>query len=240
MTGLRYGRLAARRPVGLADLDAYLVSPLPPPPPSVPAPTAAWGMLGNGPDPSLTVGGGRPLGDCTIAGVVHLRMAVAGRVGATEVFPDSNSVADTYLRLAHGRDTGLVEADVLHTWHVAGLFADRCVGYAPLDWRDATVLRQAVAVFGGVYLGVSMPSSAEAQFAAGEPWTLTGDRRVVGGHCVVAVGYDADWLLVVSWGVTQRVAWDWLAAFGEEGWAVVCSEEPAVDLDVLRADLARI
>ena len=240
MTGLRYGRLAARRPVGLADLDAYLVSPLPPPPPSVPAPTAAWGMLGNGPDPSLTVGGGRPLGDCTIAGVVHLRMAVACRVGDVEVFPDADSVAETYLQLAHGRDTGLVEADVLHTWHTTGLFADRSLGYAPLNWRDPTALRQGIAVFGGVYLGVAMPVSAQAQFAAGEPWTVGGDRRIVGGHCVVAVGYDPDWLFVATWGTVQRVAWGWLAAYGEEGWAVVCSEEPAVDVNVLQADLACI
>lgn len=64
---MRLGRLAAVRPVGLGDLLHYLHDPLPEGPAQIAPPQVSdWGMLGND-----------AYGDCTMAGVVHLRMANA-------------------------------------------------------------------------------------------------------------------------------------------------------------------
>ena len=233
---MRLGRLAARRPVGLADLAAYLNDPLPAAPPSVKAPTCNWGMLGND-----------QYGDCTLAGAVHLRMANSLEYKeSNETWPTTDQVVSTYLTLTHGQDAGLVEADVLHTWHTAGLFGNRIDGYAPLDHRDEDELRSCVATFGGAYLGIAVPATAQTQFGDGQPWDLTGypaDRQIVGGHCVPACGYDSDYLYVVTWGKVQKVTWRWLAVYLEEGWAVGTSElfaAAGVDVVALRADLASL
>ena len=232
---VRYGRLAARRPVGLADLAVYLNDPLPVAPTSVAPPVFDWGMLGND-----------KYGDCTIAGALHLREAVSVKHRETETWPTEADVIATYLTLTHGQDNGMVEADVLHTWQTAGLFGNRIDGYAPLNHRDPNELRSCVATFGGAYLGIAVPATAEQQFAAGEPWDLTGypaDRQIVGGHAVPAVGYDSEYLHVVTWGKTQKVTWRWCQVYLEEGWAVGTSElltAVGVDVAALKADLASL
>lgn len=232
----RLGRRGAVRPVGLADLPAYSGEGLPPAPPTCAAPKGvAWGLLGND-----------TFGDCTIAGVVHLRMAVAAEHLETETFPTSAEVVTEYFKLSHGQDSGLVEANVLHTWHTAGLFGDRIAGYAPLDHRNPDELCSAVHTFGGAYLGVALPAPAQTQFADGQPWDLTGtpaDRNIVGGHCIVACGYDPHYLYVVTWGKVQPVTWAWVGAYLEEAWGVITeelAEAAGVDLDALQADLSRL
>jgi hypothetical protein len=230
---LKLGRLAAQRPVGLQDFTAYLTNPLPAPPPSVSSPQLAdWGMLGND-----------AYGDCTIAGVVHLRMANALERKEPDAFPTADQVVAEYFKLSGGADTGLVEANVLREWHAGGLFADKIAGYAPLDHRNIDELRSVVAKFGGSYLGVVIAAPAQQQFAAGKPWDLTGtaaDNEIEGGHCVPVVGYDASYAWVVTWGRLQPVTWRWIGAYLEEAWAVLTSEDDRVDHASLEADLARI
>lgn len=232
MSGLRYGRLAAMRPVGLRDIFHYLNNPLPSGPTSVVAPTFDWGMLGND-----------KYGDCTLAAVVHLREACSVKDHVPETWPSADQVVHTYLTMTHGADTGLVEANVLSTWRTTGLFGDRIVGYAPQDHRNDDELRSVVAAFGASYLGVAVPAPAQQQFAAGEPWDLTGtsaDQQIEGGHAVPAVGYDADYVYVVTWAKVQPVTWRWLDVYCQEAWAVLTSESAHVDLQSLQADLAAL
>jgi hypothetical protein len=182
-------------------------------------------------------------GDCTIAGAAHLRMANA--VELSEELPAiSDALAvNTYFDLSDGQDSGLVEADVLQTWKVRGLFFSQAAGYAPVDHRNFDELRSVVSAFGGAYLGIAVPAPAQQQFAAGEPWDLTGtpaDRQIEGGHCVPAVGYDDEYLYVVTWAKLQKVTWAWLSAYLEEAWAVVTPEDARVDREALAADLARL
>lgn len=230
---MKYGRLAARRPVGLRDLTAYAGGPLPSAPPQVTPPSVAdWGMYGND-----------QFGDCTAAGVVHLRMANAAEHAETETFPTEQEVVAEYFALSGGQDTGLVEADVLQTWQTTGLWGNKIVGYAPVDHRNQAELRSVVAAFGASYLGVAMPAPAQGQFAAGQPWDLTStsaDRQIEGGHCIVLAGYDDCFGYVVTWGALQRATWRWLATYLEEAWAVLSSEDDRVDDAALRADLAAL
>lgn len=230
---MRYGRLAARRPVGLADLINYTGGLLAPPDEYQPPQVADWGMLGND-----------QYGDCTLAAVVHQRMAnQAEDHDPAEVWPTADQVVTTYLTLTHGKDTGLVEADVLHTWHTVGLWGDRNLGYAPVDHRDLEELQAVCASFGAVYTGIVVPQPAEQQFGAGEAWDLTGtaaDRQMLGGHAVPLVGYDTDHAWFVTWGRLQPATWRWVGAYLEEAWAVISEEDARVDLARLQADLAAL
>lgn len=230
---MKYGRLAAVRPLGLRDLIGYLRDPLAPGPTAVQPPSVAeWGMLGND-----------QLGDCTIAGAAHLRMANAAENNEPLPTFTTNEVESIYLGLTGGQDTGLNEAQVLQTWSTSGLFGSTIAGYAPVDHRNASELRSVVAAFGGSYLGVVVPAPAQQQFAAGQPWDLTGtaaDRQIEGGHCVPAVGYDDYFVYVVTWGAIQKATWPWMATYLEEAWAVVTPEDDLVDHDALAADLARL
>lgn len=233
----RLGRLPVK-PVAVGDLAHYLTQPLPEPPAAVDAPELAYPMACND-----------QAGDCTIAGVVHTDQALAALTNEPWTYPGDETVLSEYFSLTGGQDTGLNETDVLRVWQQNGLFGRQLAAFAPLAIRHTVTIRQAIALCGAVYTGVLVPAPAQQQFANGEPWDLTGtpaDSQIEGGHCVPAVGYGPDGLVVVTWGRLQRVTWRWWLAYSEEAYAVITAELKergslrGVDFQALESDLGRL
>ena len=231
------GRLPARRPEGLKDLTDYVK--LPPAPPA-----AHWGH-----GLPFNMDGNDTYGDCTIAGSAHMILAWDREVKSTDPVPSSDECVSQYLDLTGGQDTGLVEADLLKTWQTRGLFTNlssKLAAYAPITLSNLDSLKQAIAFYGGAYLGVNLPESAEQQFP--NPWTVVPGSPIAGGHCIVATGYDEKWLYCVSWGQIVSVAWDWYTAYTEEAWCLIPEQFvqagrgplSAADLVELQADLASV
>ena len=213
----KLGKLAPRRPEGLHMLAYYQASPLPTAPESVATPNVAdWGMLGND-----------KYGDCTFAGIVHAMMATAAAQQLTEVFPTTDEVVQAYLTYTNGQDAGAVEADLLAYWKNSGIFGHNIPAYAPTDHADFEELKSVIATFGLAYIGIQMPVAAQQQFVAGQPWALTNtpaDSQIEGGHCIILVGYDKDYVECITWGKVQKITWDWLRAYLEESWAIITPE----------------
>lgn len=240
MTDFKYGKLTASRPHGLDTLSAYSVGKLPAPPASVEyggsiQPTG-WGELGNA-----------DVGDCTMAGAAHLLMAFDAEVAEKDAIPSEQQVVNEYFRLSGGVDSGLNETDVLTTWHRSGLWGgQKIAGFAPVEPKNITELHQAIALYGGAYLGIACPDSAQEQFREGKPWTVVPGAKIEGGHCIVAVGYDATSVHCVTWGAEIEVTYPFLAKYMDEAWAVLSHQYveaghgPALDLASLQADLAAI
>jgi hypothetical protein len=110
-------------------------------------------------------------------------------------------------------------------------------------------MRQAIYLFGLAYVGIQVPENANTQFEAHQPWTLVDgwqDQKIVGGHAIIFVGYDADWLYAITWGAVQKVAWDWWQTYGDEAWAVLpnaykeAGTIDSVSFSTLLADLAQV
>ena len=233
MSRYKLGALPPQRPYGLSEMATYAVGKLPAPPASVDAPTIpSWGMMAND-----------RLGCCTISGAGHAVMTWNAAVHEKDPVPTAIGVAETYEALTGGADTGLVEADVLRTWQRSGLFGERIAAYAPVSTNDLTGFHQAIAFYGGAYLSVALPESAEAQFAAGQTWTVEPGSPIAGGHCVWACGYGPYTAQVVTWGQLVEVSYPWLAHYLTETWAIIPNEfveaghGPALDLASLRRDL---
>lgn len=240
----RLGLLPPVRPHGLAELKIYAKGKLAVPPTRVPVPNvAAWGMDGND-----------QYGCCAIAGGAHDVAAWDAVLTALNVLnvtldhvPTQDEVIAQYKAMTgcvepgDAHDTGLALADVLKFWQSVGLFGGiKIRAYAPVDHTNILDLHTAIASYGLAYVGVALPQSAEVQFQAGQPWTLQGDPPV-GGHCIVLVGYDEQWLYAVTWGSIVKVSWAWWAYYGTEAWAIIPAEYvaagPAVDIDQLEADI---
>lgn len=96
--------------------------------------------------------------------------------------------------------------------------------YAEIDVHDVNLLKTALAELGPVDLALSLPASAEDQFAAGQPWTYTGDQNILGGHCVTGVGYDDKYLYIHTWGQVQKVEWQFYMAYFNQAFALVSRE----------------
>ncbi len=238
------GRLP-KKPVGkrfnIQYLSRYAAGPLPAPsyPIDVTGGWTDWRMLGNGPDPTLTVHDRKPVGDCTFAGRQHLRMAKAASENQTETWESTDDLVTEYLEYDHGKDEGANIADLLLYWYKAG----KIVAFAPVDHTKKADCDAAMTAFHGLYVGVNLTDDADQLFGEGRPWTVADGQSPDpnDGHCIVKVKADGGTDTWVTWGALQESTTAWTSACLDEAWAVITSEDSAeragIDLAALRADI---
>lgn len=235
------GRKPAVRPAALKDLSIYATGPLPTPPATVEVPGqkdigAYYPMDGND-----------RYGDCTIAGAAHLVEGWDLLSGAHEYLPSSAEVVEVWRELNGDTEEGLVEAEVLKHWQTVGLFGEKIAGYAPVSSTSLLEWHQAIAFYGGMYLGINVGQPQQEQFSRGEEWTWV-DGQEEDGHCVVALGYGPHGgLHVATWGGIAVLSPGFLAHGLEEAWAVLPQQmveargdSLGIDLAALQSDLARL
>ena len=107
--------------------------------------------------------------------------------GEKDAVPSSATVVEQYLSLGHGQDNGAERAGRSRDLEDhRPVRSRRSPPTPPLDHNSITELHQAIAFYGGAYLGIQCPESAQQQFARNEPWTVDPTSQVEGGHCIVA------------------------------------------------------
>jgi len=186
------------------------------------------------------------LGCCTISGAVHLLQLQYAEIGEEFTYPGDDAVQTEYFSETGGQDSGCVETSVLQKWSTTGLFNTKIAAWVPVNPRDDAEMRAAIYLFGGVYMGVELPGSAESQFENHQPWHLTIPRgKPVGGHCIVASGYNRSTINAISWGEETALTWDWWEYYGSEAYAILPQAwievdhgpVPKLDILALQADL---
>lgn len=251
MTPLRTGKKPATRDPRDLHLEGYLLSPQ-----TIKVPANFghqalihdWGMLGND-----------TVGDCVLAGACHETMlltaesgkpaaaftpkealAAYGAVtGYTPTDPDSDRGTDVRNALTWRRTHGLADAHGrLH----------KIAAFAQINTRRSlTQLRAAAYVFGAVGIGVEFPTSAMAQFNAGQPWTVVESSPIDDGHYIPLVGFHDGWYLAVTWGQIVKVAPAFITRYCDEAWAIFSTEllhggksPEGFNTAQLRADVAKV
>ena len=126
-------------------------------------------------------------------------------------------------------DTGCNMLDVLHHWRHQGIGTDRITAYVGVGHTDVVRIQQALWLFGGVYLGLRLPETADVQLRNKEPWTLVamvgkGEPNSWGGHAVNLVDYDDNWAVCVTWGALQKMSWEFLEAYADEAYGVLSAD----------------
>jgi hypothetical protein len=223
---LRFGRYNRALPSAPASCDYSLKVP-------------AWPMLGND-----------QYGDCTFAGAAHLSQCWADNAGRPFT-PDDRAVVAEYLSFTAGADSGCVELDVLKHWRVNGIVDHKIGAFAALDHGEREHLMQTTYLFGGAYLGVALPLSAEDQAI----WDVPpqgpigrGSPGSWGGHCVVVVAYNPTGPIVVTWGQLMQMTWDFFDTYVDEAYAILAQDflsdaniaPNGFDVAALAADLALV
>ena len=180
--------------------------------------TVPWGMLLND-----------QLGDCAIAGAAHEIMAwtfVAGDL----IVPTDPDVVAAYSAVSGydgtpQTDTGCVLLDVLKYWRNTGISGQKIGAFASIRPGNFNHLKAAVAYLEGVYGGWNLPD-AWLNAPQGQTWDA-GDGVTANpdnGHCMPMLGYDADGVLVVTWGYVQRITWAGVSLALDEAWAIVSTD----------------
>ena len=191
---------------------------------------SSWGLYAND-----------TVGDCACAAPANLIRVWTANAGAQRDLPveavlAAYTVVSGYTPDQPASDIGAVISDVLMLWHAAGaggIGGDVLAGFAEVNHDGPFHIQVAVALFGGCLLGLQLPVAAQGATSWSTPPDLAGANAPGswGGHCALVVAYDADGVLLVTWGGLVRASWGWLACYVDEAWA-------AISADWLRAGLS--
>jgi hypothetical protein len=125
-------------------------------------------------------------------------------------------------------DNGAQELDVLNYWRQQGIAGHQIQAFMALEPANHTHVMDAVWIFGGCYIGLALPKSAQAQTSNKQAWSVPpqgtggdGAPGSWGGHAVPVVAYDARSLTVVTWGGLQAMTWGFWAAYCDEAYAIL-------------------
>ena len=147
------------------------------------------------------------------------------------------------------RDT-LVVAAVVVVGVIMSIFDTTIVNVA-LEPGNVDHVKDAINIFGGCYIGVALPVSAQRQ----ETWTVPqggptgqGAPGSWGGHAVICVAYNPRRVTCITWGRAKQMTWRFFTTYCEEAYAVVskdwlCRDGKApvgLDLDGLMAAVQQL
>lgn len=201
------------------------------------------------------------LGDCTCAAAGHMIQTWTACVGR-EVIPTNDQVVAAYSGVTGydgtpRTDNGANELDLLNYWRKSGIAGHQIEGYVGVDPKNADHVKQTIWLFGGAYIGLALPETAQSQRVWDVAGTWNSLKRKLGGgldptpgswggHAVPVLAYDADGLICDTWGETQRMTWKFFDQYCDEAYAVLSpsdwlkdgvSSPAGVKIDALRSDL---
>jgi hypothetical protein len=176
------------------------------------------------------------LGCCTCAAAYHAMQLWSQHARQFEITEPDAKVLQMYEEFCGYQpghpdtDQGGVEQEVLARWFNPGVpivegngGRSRLQAYVEIDPRQHDDVKRAINDCGCVYIGFNVPQFVADSTSAEKPWDVVPgqDETIVGGHAVIAPGYDADGLRIVSWGLaTYRMTWAFFDRFVDEAYAL--------------------
>jgi hypothetical protein len=214
--GMKLGKLSALYDRRTLKLSRYLDVPKLPPLP----PESNWLKKVS----KFNMGGNDQYGDCVIAGAAHMRQTWTANAGRREIITPDKTIIKQYLKLTGGQDTGLNMLATLNYWRHTGLFGDKIGAFVSVNPRKSTQMQYANWLFGGIYLGILLPNSAQNQ----QIWDVPpggpvgdGEPESWGGHCVCAGKITPDLCTVATWGEEQKMTTAFTAMYCDEAYAII-------------------
>lgn len=228
-------------------LSRYLPAVLPAPPPETDGYVTKV--------PSFPLYLNDSLGDCVAAAAGHIINQETYYASGTEAIPTDAQILKTYEDVGGyvpgdpSTDQGMNMLDYLKYWRKKGVGGHKILGFAAIDLTRRDQIMQAIQLFGNVYLGLQLPISAQGQnvwkvppsgpFGDGSPGSW-------GGHCVPMMFAGQQSSVVVTWGATLHMTWDFLADYADEAYVVLSNDwikangiSPSkFNITQLKADLA--
>lgn len=167
-------------------------------------------------------------GDCVKAEQAHHQMRFEYDEQGAVIPVTTAEVVAQYLIETGGADNGLVILDSLKVWRRGWAMGGRVYSihsFARVLAQNHAQFKEALVAGSGLVLGLALPRSINADMQAGRPWGVhagpDGEPNSLGGHCVLAFGYDADGVDIVSWGAKYRLTWAFVDEYCDECFVVI-------------------
>jgi hypothetical protein len=193
-----------------------------------------WQLLGND-----------VAGDCNAVTWANMRRLVTATL-TTEYYPSQAQVWQFYQTQNPGFDpndsTGItgpgspedqgmdVQTGLEYLHSAGGPDGVKAVAFAKVDHTNMDQVKAALAIFGGLWLGVQVLAANEQQFSQQSAWTDAPGSRIVGGHAILGGGYTIDDVKFITWAAeTEFTPSFWNGTAGgaplvEEAWVVIWPE----------------
>lgn len=239
---MKLGKKPAKKDARTLKLGKYFGAALPAPPDSVNNSRDAtdWGMMLND-----------NLGCCTIAGIGHaIQVMVLSEIlpaAKPGIISPSDDIILRYYEQWDGynpadptTDQGGIELDVLNAFRRDGFAGYQLLAYADPDQTNLTHVKQAIWLFGGLYIGLALPLG----WQGASVWDSNmGDPGSWGGHAVFVPDYDEQGPTCITWGGLQKMTWQGFQQYVDELHALIVPDfrpPDGFDLAALQADLALV
>ena len=138
-----------------------------------------------------------------------------GNAGSQFIASNSQIISDYsaiggYVPGKPNTDQGCNEPTALNYWTSKG-FADgtKLLGWLAVDPTNKTEVMQTMYLFENLFFGMELPDKWISPFpeSSGFTWDVAGDPDENNGHCIVGVGYNANGVLVDTWGLIGTLTW---------------------------------
>jgi hypothetical protein len=176
------------------------------------------------------------LGDCSCAAIYHAR-----QIWTANASMEKTEIDENVLSLYEGScgynpddassDQGGILQNVLlyctiNGFQIGDKSKEKFMGFIEVDTGDVKDIKIAINDFGLVYIGFSLPDSIYD--SSGNPlstaWDVVDKSNILGGHCVIIVGYDETGLTIVSWGSIFKITWKFFSMYVDEAYAILSQD----------------
>lgn len=221
---VKLGKLPAKQDSRTLRLSRYFMPQLPEPPEK-----CEWSKR----VPDFPMYANDEIGDCAIAGPAHqVQTWTHNDDDSPDFNPTDEQVISGYSRCGGfvpgnpATDNGCVMLDVMKIWRHEGLFGRKIGAFASVEPLDHQTVCQAIWLFGGLSVGLSLPLAAMGMRFWDAPSGFHRRRRrwqrgSWGGHEVQAVDYGPDGIGIVTWGGLMLMSWSFLDVYCDELFAAI-------------------
>jgi len=121
-------------------------------------------------------------------------------------------------------DRGLSMLESLDIWRKCGWQINKneynIYAFATLDAINE--IKQSIYFLNGAYVGMQVSKSAMSQFNKGLLWEVPEiESPIIGGHAIAVIGYSPTDVTCITWGVKQKMTWDFFKKYTDEAYGVV-------------------
>lgn len=241
---LRFGKKPPIKDYRTFMFPNYLKDDIPTPPENIDSTTRVYQNL-HTVDPRylFPMFANDEIGDCTVAGMAHGDTVWSGLVSNLSIYP-LDLVKKIYFHLTGGDDTGLSMLTVLDYFRKTSIAGEKIYAYMSINPHNHTHVKQALMLFGGLFIGFQVQEKCMEDFKGGIAWTP--GKLINAGHAVFITGYNKDELNLLTWGNTHRGTWGWWDYCVDEAYVVLPPEAvnpefaPGFDFDKLQKDLVSV